>query len=63
MGIKEQTVMELIEALRERRWLDSAIAEELGTNEINIYRWRKGLKKPRMDMLVKRALRELLERP
>ena len=63
MVVKEQSVKELIDALRDRRWLDSAIAKELGTNEINIYRWRKEMKKPRLALLVKRALRELLERP
>ena len=60
----ELSILELVGALRERRWTDVAIAKELGVSAKTVWCWRHGQGGVvRQSRPVRQALAALLDRP
>ena len=55
-------IQELLVQLREKKWTDAAIANELGVHLVTVQTWRSGKFYPSNAKPVALALRELLRR-
>ena len=55
-------IQELLAQLRDQKWTDAAIAEELGTHRETVAQWRRGHFYPRYSKAIKIALRSLMLR-
>ena len=55
-------IQELLAQLRERKWTDAAIADELGVHLVTVQTWRSGKFYPSNAKPVALALKELLRR-
>ncbi len=55
-------IQELLVQLREKKWTDAAIADELGVHLVTVQTWRSGKFYPSNAKPVALALRELLRR-
>ncbi|HZA22487.1 MAG TPA: helix-turn-helix transcriptional regulator [Dehalococcoidia bacterium] len=56
------TVQQLLEQLIEQGWTEAAIADRLGVNQVTIYRWRRGNRRPPLEKLVVTELTRMLRR-
>ena len=55
-------IQELLAQLREKKWTDAAISDELGVHLVTVQTWRSGKFYPSNAKPVALALRELLRR-
>ena len=53
---------ELLQALRDKGWGDSAIGDALGVERVTVYRWRVGQRTPENERPVMAAISRLLKR-
>ena len=53
---------ELLQALRDKGWGDSAIGYALGVDRVTVYRWRAGQRTPENERPVMEAISRLLKR-